>query len=224
MKPYLSLIVLLFSALSMAQSPVEKSVGDFTELKVYDLIHVELIKSNENKVIITGDNSDAVIINNKSGKLKIKMKLEEIFDGSQTKVALYYKAIDVIDVNEGSKVKSKDIIKQFEIDLKAQEGASIHVPVDVSYANIKAVTGGIVEVEGKAKAQDVSIYTGGTYKGEDLITGKTEVAIKAAGEAHVNAKTLVEIKIRAGGDVYVYGSPEEINEDKVFGGRVEQVN
>ena len=153
------------------------------------------------------------------------MNLEKIFDGKETKVVLYYTSFDVIDVNEGSKVYTNDSIKQYEVDLRAQEGGSIEIDIsNVTYTNIKAVTGGKIMVSGDSKSQKISLMTGGFYNGKDLKTEKTEVAINAAGEAHVKASKLVDIKIRAGGDVYVYGNPETINESKVLGGRVKRMD
>lgn len=222
MKRILLLLTFFTSTLVFSQS-IEKEIGEFNELKVYDLIDVELIESKHNKVIITGKNKENVLINNKNGTLKIKMKLKEIFDGGDTNIKLYYSKVDVIDVNEGAKVHSEDKIKQFEIDLKTQEGASIDIIVDVNYINIKSVSGGVVNVTGKAKNQDISLLTGGVYKGAELKTDNTEIAIKAAGEAHINAKDLVDIKIRAGGDVFLYGDPKKVNESKVFGGRVKRM-
>lgn len=223
MKTVVKVIVLFVTSTFFAQNTIEKTIGEFKELKVYDLIDVKLIKSNENKVIITGDNKEAVLVNNKNGTLKIKMKLEEAFDGNKTKVSLYYTVIDVIDVNEGARVFSEEEIKQFEIDLKSQEGGIIDIPVDVNYLNIKAVTGGNVKATGVAKSQKVSLLTGGVYKGEFLKTEKTEVSINAAGEAFVNASKLVDVKVRAGGDVYIYGDPETVNESTVLGGRIKRM-
>jgi hypothetical protein len=224
MKYIILLAVILISEATIAQKSIEKSIGEFNELKVYDLIEVELVKSNENKVIITGQNNQNVVIINKNGILKIKMKFKEIFDGNNTKVTLHYKSLDIIDVNEGSKVYGKDTIKQFEIDLKAQEGGSIEVPLEVSYANIKAVTGGNVKATGLSKSQKVSLLTGGIYRGENLETNKTEVSINAAGEAHVKASKLVDVKVRAGGDVFIYGNPETVNESTVLGGRIKRMD
>ncbi|WP_445736385.1 head GIN domain-containing protein [Mariniflexile sp.] len=224
MKKTILLLAILISGITMAQKPIEKSIGDFKELKVYDLIEVELVKSDEDKVIITGNNNEDVFIINKNGTLKIKMNIEKIFDGNKTKVVLHYKSIDIIDVNEGSKVYGKDTIKQYELDLRAQEGGSIEVPVDVSYINIKSVTGGQIKATGHSTSQKVSLLTGGIYNSETLETEKTEVSINAAGEAHVRASKLVDIKIRAGGDVYVYGNPETINESKVLGGRIKKMD
>ncbi|WP_242158024.1 head GIN domain-containing protein [Aestuariivivens sediminis] len=224
MKTIITLLTMVITTAVFTQNEIEKEIGEFTELKVYDLIEVEMMKSNKNKVIITGENTDDVVVNNKNGKLKIKMSLEEIFDGAKTKVVLYYSDVDVIDVNEGATVHSKDIINQFEVDLKAQEGGSIQIPIDVKYANIKAVTGGIIKTNGSAVNQKIALFTGGVYKGSELKTEKTDVSINAAGEAYVNASKLVDIKIRAGGDVYVYGDPETINESKVLGGRVKRMD
>ncbi len=223
MKYVTSVLVLLISFSTLAQNPIEKTVGEFSELKVYDLIEVELIKSDTDKVVISGKNKNDVIVNNKNGTLKIKMKLEEVFDGSNTKVKLYYTKIDVIDGNEGAKIYSNDEIEQFEIDLNAQEGAEIKVKVNVKYINVRAVTGGDIHTSGTAKHQDVSIYTGGDYHGEELKTEHTEVSIRAAGEAYVNATKKVTAKVRAGGDIFIYGNPDNIDESRVLGGRIKRM-
>ena len=224
MKTLVKLVVLLISTSVFAQNSIERDIGEFTVLKVYDLIHVELIKSDQNKVIITGNNTEDVILKNTNGVLKIKMNIGEIFDGDETHVKLYYTNVDIIDVNEGAIVKSEDTIEQFEIDLKAQEGASILVPIAVKYANIKSVIGGIINTRGQAKTQNVTISTGGIYKGSKVDTENTDISIKAGGEGHVRASKVLDIKIRAGGDVYIYGQPETINESKALGGRVKRVD
>ena len=224
MKRLFTLLVLIFAVSLTAQNSIEKTIGEFTELKVFDLIEVEMIKSNENKVTISGKNNKDVVVNNKNGKLKIKLNIEKLFDGNNTKVTLYYTTVDVLDANEGAKIYSNDEIKQFELDLRSQEGGTINAVCDVSYLNVKAVTGGIVEVSGKSKKQNISLLTGGIFKGENNETENTEVSINAAGEAYINAGKVVDIKIRAGGDVFIYGNPETVNESKVLGGRVKLMN
>ncbi|NMH89355.1 head GIN domain-containing protein [Flavivirga algicola] len=224
MKRFVLALAVLASTIVVAQKPIDKSIGEFTHLKVYDLLDVELIKSKENRIIISGKNTEDVLVNNKNGTLKIKMKLGEAFDGNETKIKLHYTTVDVIDVNEGAKVVSDDTIKQFEIDLNAQEGGKIKLDLDVNYANIRSVTGSNIEASGKAKHQDISIYTGGVYQGEDLKTEFTDVSIRIAGEAHVHAKTLVNAKIRAGGDIFIYGKPERVDESRVLGGRIKRMD
>ena len=223
MKTLIKVVVLFITTICLAQNPIEKTVGEFSELKVYDLIDVELVKSDLDKVEITGKNKKDVLVNNKNGTLKIKMNFGEVFDGSQTKVKLYYTNIDVIDANEGANIHSKEKIEQFEIDLNAQEGGKINVLLDVKYLNIRAVTGADIIALGKATNQDVSIYTGGDYDGKELKTEVTDISIRAAGEANINASKRVTAKVRAGGDIFIYGNPERVDESRVLGGRIKRI-
>jgi len=224
MKNILKTLV-LFATISIgAQNTVTKTVGEFSELKVYDLINVELIKSKENKVEITGKNASDVVVVNKNGVLKIRLNLEEIFDGNKTDVKLYYTGFDVIDVNEGAYVNSTEQIKQFEVELKAQEGGLINLNLETKETKIKAVTGGIIEINGKTNNQSVTIGTGGILKAESLRSTNAKVAIRAGGEAYINATELLDIKIRAGGDVFIYGKPNKVNENRALGGRIKYMN
>lgn len=208
-------------AATVINAQVEKNLGDFNNLKVYDRIEVELIKAEEYKVVVTGSNAEDVIFVNKNGNLKIKMSLKKSFDGNNTSVQLYYKTIDVIDVNEGAFVSSNDVIKQFEIDARAQEGGSIKLMVeDVTFVEVKAITGGVVRISGKAKSQNIDLTTGGTYLGKDLETETAKINIRAAGEAHVKATKEVDVKVKAGGTAYIYGTPETVKENIVFGGKL----
>ena len=224
MKKIFTIVVIMIGLVVTGQNTVEKAVGEFKELKVYDLIEVELIKSKKNKVVVTGKNTEDVVVVNKNGKLKIKMNLEESYDGNNTTVKLYYTSVDILDANEGAVISSKDKIKQFEIELRAQEGGRINVALKVQTVSIKSVTGGIIETSGKSEKQDISINTGGVYKGKELKTVTTKVAIRAAGEADVNASDLVDVKIRAGGDVFIYGNPERVDESRVIGGRIKRMD
>jgi hypothetical protein len=223
MKKILFILTFTLCLISNGQETVEKTVGEFTTLKVYDLINLKMVKSKENKVVVSGKNRKDVEVLNKNGKLKIRMNLEEQYDGNDTVVILYYTAVDVIDANEGAKVTVKDPIEQFEIDLKTQEGAEITAVIKTTYANFRAVTGGVINITGTSKNQDISIYTGGVFNGEDFVTEQTEVSLNAAGEAYINATEYVDVRIKAGGDVFIYGKPKKVDESRVLGGRIKRM-
>ncbi|MBV7269125.1 head GIN domain-containing protein [Winogradskyella luteola] len=223
MKKVVFILILLVGSITNAQETIEKTIGEFKTVKVYDLINLKMMKSNENKVVISGENRKDVDIVNKNGKLKIRMSLEESYDGNDTMVILYYTSVDVIDANEGSQVVVNKLIEQFEIDLKTQEGAEITAEIKTTYANFRAVTGGIINVTGNSKNQDISIYTGGIFNGEHFITEQTEVSINAAGEAYINATEYVDVRVKAGGDVFIYGEPKIVDENRVLGGRIKRM-
>jgi hypothetical protein len=214
-------LFLLFSCfLVSSQTPVSKSIGDFSELKVYDLINVELVESNENKIEITGEETSNVLIVQRNDVLKIKMRLNKSFNGNRTFVKLFYKKIDIIDVNEGAKVDSKSLFKQYELELKAQEGGEISVITDTKLLSIKTVTGGIINVSGATESQNISIRTGGVYEGSSLQAQKSEIKIKAGGIADVNSTELIEVRIVAGGDLRIHGKPKNVKQFNIVGGRI----
>lgn len=224
MKSLVTIIVLCITISLSAQNPIEKNIGDFNEVKVYDLIEVNLIKSKDTKVVITGDNVQDVEVVNKDNKLKIRMKFDKIFNGEKTFVAVYYTTLNIIDGNEGSFITANELIEQDYIELKAQEGARLKIGLDVNKVDIKAVSGGIIETKGKGNSQEVNLNTGGIYEGQLFETLTTSVSIKAAGEADVYASNTVNAKIRAGGDINIYGHPTTVNEDTVFGGRIKRID
>ncbi|WP_296315385.1 head GIN domain-containing protein [Winogradskyella sp. UBA3174] len=223
MKKIIFIIALSIGFLGNAQEAIEKKIGEFSTVKVYDLINLKMIKSNENKVAISGKNRRDVEVINKNGKLKIRMNLEESYDGNDTVVILYYTAVDVIDANEGAQVTVEETIEQYEIDLKVQEGAEITATIKSTYANFRAVTGGVLNVSGSSKNQDISIYTGGVFNGKEFITEQSEVNINAAGEAYIHATEFAEIRIKAGGDVFIYGNPKKVDESTILGGRIKRM-
>lgn len=223
MKRYIYLVILLLTVNAYAQETLEKNIDEFSTVKVFDLINLKMIKSDQNKVVVSGKNRREVDIVNSNGTLKIRMNIEESFDGNDTVVVLYYTSVDVIDANEGAKVMVKEPIEQYEIDLKVQEGAEISADIKSTYANFRAVTGGILNVTGSSKNQDITIFTGGIFNGKDCASTYTKISINAAGEAYINATDIADIKLRAGGNVYVYGNTKEINESSVLGGTVKRM-
>ena len=223
MKRYITIAVLFLTTVVMAQNPITKDVGEFSEVKVFDLINVTMIKSDKNQVTIAGKNKRDVEVINKNGTLKIRMNIEESYDGNNTEIILYYSSVDTIDANEGAVITVNETLEQFEIELKAQEGGKITAQVKATETYIKAVTGGIINLSGVSKRQNVTIFTGGIYEAEDFKTESTKINVNAGGDARVNASELVQVKVRAGGDVYIYGNPKEIDEKRVLGGRVKRM-
>ncbi|MFM9826972.1 GIN domain-containing protein, partial [Flavobacterium sp.] len=63
-------IVLLFLVLAqICVAQINKNVGDFNGVKVFDKLQVTLISSTENKIIITGTRENDVEVVNKNGEL-----------------------------------------------------------------------------------------------------------------------------------------------------------
>ncbi len=224
MKFFSTILLTLLTTSVFSQNIITKDVGDFNELKVYDLIVVTLIQSDENKVVIKGENTQDVNIVNKNGTLKVKMELEKIFRGEDTYVEVYFKNIDVIDANEGSYIVGNEMISQNTIELRAQEGARIKVGLELNHAKIKAVSGGIIEASGISISQEIVLSSGGIFEGRDLKTEDTSIGVTAAGKADINVSNKADVRVAAGGNVNIYGNPKTVTEKTFAGGRIKRMN
>lgn len=224
MKNLLILCLSLIPITIFSQRTIDTEVGEFNKIKVFDLIEVNLIQSDENRIMIKGRNVDDIVWTNKRGVLKLRMYLDKKFLGEDTLIEVYYTDLDVIDGNEGAQITCNELVKKNRIELKAQEGAKIRVGLDVDYVDIRAVTGGIVEASGLAQNQSIVLNTGGIFDGRDLRTSNTDIKISAGGEADVFASDVVDINVRAGGDVHVYGKPKRVYKSTFAGGRIYMVD
>ena len=218
MKKIILLLFVLVTQFNYAQTTIDLS--DFDDVKVFDKLNVTLIASSENRAVVTGTNQSEVELVNKRGLLKIRMDVTKLMSGDGLKVTLYFKKIQSIDANEGSVVICEDTFKQTTLDLATQEGAQITAILDVDKTKIKAYSGGIINVSGKAVTQSVIINSGGILKASELETSQTTVSISAGGNAEILASTLVDAKVKAGGDIIIYGKPKQILQETLLGGRI----
>lgn len=207
----------------MSFGQVTKELGDFDTVKVYDKLSVKLVQSSENKVVIKGAREAEVEAVNKNGILKLRMPFPKLLSGNDLDITLYYKHLELIDVNEGANVTSKEAIKATSFKVSAQEGATINVDLDVDKLKVSSVSGGSITLTGKADNQVASLGAGGYLLASKLNTSQTTVSVSAGGKADVNASTLVDAKVSAGGSIYIYGKPKQINQKTVFGGKIEEV-
>lgn len=220
MKKILVISCLLLIQISFAQ--VTKNLGDFNAVKVFDKLNVKLIPSNENKVIITGNRENEVEIVNKNGELKIRMPFPKLLSGDDIAIKLYYKKLDAVQANEGSIISCDETFKQTILDINASEGSQINLDLDVDKANVRAVTGGIIELTGEARNQNVTISSGGIYNGNELHSTQTTISVSAGGQAEIYATLLVDAKVTAGGSIDIYGKPKQINQKTVLGGTIRE--
>lgn len=216
---------LAFSIFSICAAQTEKNVGDFTKVTAFDQIDVTLVPGTENKVLLTGANSNVVELINKNGELKVRMPLGKMLSGDDVTATVYFKKLEAVEANEGSRVVSKEPIQSIAFDIITKEGSEINLQnLQADKLTVRTSTGSIVTVKGTVKNQDILANSGGKFDGQDCKTQQTTVTVNAGGIAYVFAADIVDAKTRAGGEIVIYGKPKQISEKKVAGGTIRQAN
>lgn len=221
----LTLLLVLISTFTFAQQKITTKLGDFNELKVFNGLTVELEKSNESKIEISGSQSEDVSIKNANGILKVRLKFPESFTAEDVRIVLFYSEnIDILDANEGATILSEATIKQQHLEVKVQEGAKINIPVDTKHLTIKAVSGGIIELSGVTQNQNVEATTGGIYEGYNLQSKQSIVTAASGARVEVKTTEILDAKVRFGGTIHYKGNPEVLKTKKIIGGVIKHRN
>ena len=209
--------------LASAQTTITKKLGEFTTIKVFNGINLELVKSTENKIIITGQKAEKVTVKNKNNTLKVALKFPETTADGKVRITVYYESIlQVIDANEGATVTGKGIT-QPQVEIKAQEGAFINMVVNVKHLKVKSTSGAVIKLSGATKNQTVEANLGGMYHGYKLkVSDLNYVRAGSGSKVEVQSGETLDAKVSFGGSIFYKGTPEVFKDKKVIGGVIEQ--
>ena len=210
----------MLSVSAFAFSQNTRNVGEFSRLKTYDRLQVELIPSREAKVEIVGYEDGDVETVNKNGELKIRMSVAKILQGADTKIKVYYTSLNDIQASQGSVITSSSTLDSSMLKLTSNEGSKITLKIDTSNLTAKLNSGAEINVTGKAVSQDLTVNSGAKFYGKELNAENAKVSVNAGGVAEVYADAAVNTTTRAGGRIEVYGNPDDRNVKKVAGGKV----
>jgi hypothetical protein len=226
-KVFLIAMFVVFSVNS--QTIVTNNLGDFSTLKVYNGIEVELIKSTDQKLEITGEKSEMVKIKNVNNTLKLSLpfslKPENNSADGKILIKIYYsKIIAIIDANEGATITGKDF-NQEKVEVNVQERAFINLTIKTNYLTVRASSGGIIKLTGTAKNQEVALDLYGIYNGFNLkVSGNSAVKSGTGAKAEILAGETLNAKVSFGGSIFYKGNPEVIKDKKVIGGIIQKRN
>lgn len=221
--------MLLLTIAVTAQTTITNNLVDFSILKVYNGIEVELIKSTEQKIEITGNKSEKVKVKSVNNTLKLSLPFslnpENNSAEGEVLIKLYYNTnIDLIDANEGATITAK-LIEQDKLEVNAQERAFINLVVKTTNLEVRASSGGIIKLTGTTDNQKVDLDLYGVYNGFNLEAVKNSFVFAGSGsKAEILAGESLEAKVSFGGSIFYKGNPEVLNDKKVVGGIIQKRN
>lgn len=219
----LFLLLFLSCSVSFGQD-ISEELSDFNEVKIFNGVEVTLIPAEENRIVISGFSKDKVKYTLVENRLEVRLSLENIWSQDNTKIAIYFRKLQVIDANENSVVEVNGEMLGSNLVFRAQEGSTVRARVDALKQSSKAVTGGQIYLEGKVRDQQVDINTGGQFFGRKLRSENTEVSITAGGRAEVYASNYCRANAKLGGTIEIYGNPDDIDRKTSIGGKIIEMN
>lgn len=225
MKRVILLNLLIITNVVFSQTTINTVLKDFSILKVYNGIDLELVKADELRIEISGNKANKTVVKQDGNILKISLRFPETLAEGNVRATLYYKdEIEVIDANEGATITGKNIEQQ-ALEVKAQEGAFINLVIETKHLKVKSTSGAVIKLSGLAKNQTVNVDLGATYHGYNVrVSNVSTIKSGSGAKAEVSVGETLDAKVSFGGTIFYKGTPEIFNERKVIGGTIEQRN
>lgn len=173
--------------------------GDFDEIKVTQAIEAELIKSDEEKVIINAPSGimKDVLVENNDGKLHIHFKNNINFQGSHHVTAkIFVKDFSLLKVSSAAKVFSKDQFTQEKTTIDVSSSAKVDgyfeandLKIETSSASdfdgkiwavnldTKSSSSSKIKAEGKAKNVVIQCSSAGSFEGEKVFAQNADLDV-----------------------------------------------
>lgn len=227
------LLFFLFLSISMNKNYAQKKgnnildqprtikLSPFSTLKVNSGIVLNLIPSDENKVVIYGDTYSGVRVQEKGFSLKLKIRFSELISYNQPYIDLYYtEELAQIKIHQGSVVKALRPVKTENLILKAHEGSEFSGEIMATELTTKVHTGSFVNLYGRVKIHRLKVNTGGVCRAEEMLSDHSWVTTFAGGNGKVYVDEKVFAKVHFGGNIYLFGNPKEIYASRTFGGNI----
>ncbi|MDG2371831.1 MAG: DUF2807 domain-containing protein [Flavobacteriaceae bacterium] len=226
------IVIFLFIAstasLLEAQQKAEKTImtGGFDTINVYAGIQVNVIKGDENKIILSDNNEDksVFIYKIKNNILKLKVGIDKRLSLGNVFVDVYYtNEIDAINLYQGSKLFLKTPITQTNFNIKAQEGSSFEGKVVTEKTNIHVASGGAITVLGKTSVLDIIATTGGLCLAEELSSNQTKIQANIGAVVYAKASVLMDAKASLGAIIRAHGESKKSVYKSFLGGSIKQM-
>lgn len=214
------IVILSFFLSNLAIGQITKRLGDFSKVTGFDQIEVHLVPSNENKITLDGTNSDQVELVTKDDELKIRMPFGKLLKGDDVVATVYFKNLEAVEANEGSNVIGYETLKSNVFDIIAKEGGKVKVAIESSKISVKASSGAVVNLSGDTSNVDAVVTTGASLEATECKTNQATLTVNAGGEIYITASDFVDAKTRAGGNIFIYGNPKQVNQKTVLGGSI----
>ncbi len=219
-------------------------VGNFDEIEVSQAIEAEIIKSDQEKVIISAPASllDDVIVKIENGKLDIGYKSGiRIINTNNVKATIYAKDFTKLEANGAASITVKDKFTQEKVEVDVSGAADIQGDLEANDFEIKsdgagkykgkiwaidlkieASSSGEVSISGKAKNTEIDASSAADVAASGVITETAKIDASSSAEVSLGVISSLEAEASSAGDIKITkkGDLKVLKKEESSGGSI----
>ncbi len=200
-------------------------VDRYKELRIVSGLEVHIENGLKNEIIVSGSDADKINVSNEEGKIRLSVGLSDLLDDRNYDIKVVVKdSIEVIDINQGSRVFLNAKLDQNKIEVRVQEGSLFEGRLETGLLILRAVSGATMNIQGLATMLKLTVNTGASVDAFDMNCSNADVLAMSGGLAQVSVYNILNAQVKIGGSIEYRGQPAVLNEKKVLGGSIEGNN
>ena len=230
----LTLMITLFAFQAQAQSwgknkvkgngnmtTITRTTSDYDEISCAGSMDFILVKGNEGKITIEGEENllQHIITEVKGNKLVVKVErgvhLSTSFNKG-IKITIPFQDISDVSLAGSGDLWTKDKISATSLDVSLAGSGDVTVDVDATSVEGSIAGSGDLTLRGKTKNLEASVAGSGDFHGFGLQADNTEVSVAGSGDAEVVSNSMLKARVSGSGDIEYKGNPSK-EDTKVSG-------
>ncbi len=221
----------------------QEFVKDFDEIKVAQSISAEVVKSDQEKVVISApsDIIDDILVENNDGKLYIHFKPNVNISARNVAAKIFAKDFSKIEASSSADIKIKDKFTQDKTDIEVSSSGKISGDLEANDLSIEASSSGTfsgqiwavnlssevdssadIKISGKTKNAELNASSSGTLNAQNVIAENAEIEASSSGSVSVSVRRQLSASASSSGNISVIkkGSLTIINQKESSGGSI----
>ena len=215
----------------------------FDEIKVAQSIKAEVVKADEEKVVVTApaDILDDVLVENNNGQLYIHFKPNLNISARNVAVKIFAKDFSSIKASSSASIIIKDQFTQDKTDIQVSSSASIKGNLEANDLSIAVSSSGTysgtvwavnldtqvsssgdVIISGKTKNAKMKSSSSGTLNAKNVVAENADVSASSSGDISLSVSNQLDASASSSGDINIYrkGNLNVISQKESSGGSV----
>ena len=188
-----------------------RRLGAFDAVKVSNSIRADLIKGNENKIVITVSGIDLEKVETTVLDETLEIKLARgNYKSHNVSVVVTYIDIQGIEATTSASVIAKNPIIAEEAYLFATTSAYVEAEIGSDVLNVEAATNAKIHVSGKASSLGLRAFTSAEIDGINLVADQVEILANTAAILYFRVIDSIEGSVATAAKVIYQGNPRSI--------------
>ena len=187
----------------------EHSVSSFLRLHISLPCTLELIASDEEKVVVTTDENLQSYINAVNSGRTLFVSLKSAFkvpEFSSLKIQIYVRQLDTINIGAEGDVRMTEAFKGLlPLDIKVQSAGHTELLLSASSIKVNVQSHGDFKIAGECAVFTAKTQSHGNFDAKELFAQNVIFNTQSEGNAWIYARESLVIKHSADGFVHYYG-------------------